>query len=148
MKAHYIVQIEKPELNHVKVTLKLQRSQDKNSIKVFLPSWSPGSYLLREYARNVRWFSATQENGEVLFHTQISKGTWEIDWEKSDLKKPSDTFEITYEIYGKELTVRTLHIDSDHAFLHGPSYLLGVVGEPFLDPTIEFRFPAAWSKLS
>lgn len=148
MKAHYLVQIDKPEHNHVKVTLKLTKPKDKNTLQVFLPSWSPGSYLLREYSRNVRWFSASQENGEVLFHNQIAKGTWEIDWSKSDLKKVSDKFEVTYEIYGKELTVRTSHIDASHAFLHGPTYLMGVVGETLPDPTIEFRFPASWSKLS
>lgn len=148
MKAHYLVQIDKPEHNHVKVTLKLTKPRDKNTLQVFLPSWSPGSYLLREYSRHIRWFSASQENGEVLFHSQIAKGTWEIDWSKSELKKPSEKFEVTYEIYGKELTVRTSHVDASHAFLQGPSYLMGVVGEALPDPTIEFRFPPSWSKLS
>ncbi len=148
MKAHYIVQIDKPEHNHVKVTLKLTRPKNKDTVRVFLPSWSPGSYLLREYARHIRWFEASQENGEVLFHTQLAKGIWEIDWNKSDLKTPSDSFEVSYDIYGKELTVRTLHIDASHAYLHGPAYLMGVVGEELKDPTIEFRFPSMWSKLS
>lgn len=148
MQAHYIVQIDSPEHNHVKVTIKLERPQEGESLKVFLPSWSPGSYLLREYARNVRWFSASQDNGEVLFHAQVAKGTWEIDWVRSDLKKPSKNFEISYELYGKELTVRTLHIDASHAYLHGPNYLMGVVGQDLKNPTIEFRFPPAWSKVS
>jgi predicted metalloprotease with PDZ domain len=148
MKAHYIVTIDQPQHNHVKVTLKLHKSNNQDRIQVFLPSWSPGSYLLREYSRHLRFFQVTQSNGEVLFSTQISKGTWEIDWRKSDLKKSSDDFEVTYEIYGKELTVRTMHIDSSHAFLHGPAYLMGVVGETLPEPTIEFRFPPAWSKLS
>ncbi|MFP5385215.1 MAG: M61 family metallopeptidase [Bacteriovoracia bacterium] len=148
MKAHYIVTIDKPELNHLKVTLKLEKPKNQNTLRVFLPSWSPGSYLLREYARHIRWFSASQDNGEVLFHAQISKGTWEIDWSKSDIKKTSDKFEISYELYGKELTVRTTHIDASHAYLQGPTYLMGVVGEEIENPTIEFRFPPAWSKLS
>lgn len=148
MKAHYLVQIDKPENNHVKVTLKLEKPKNKDTLQVFLPSWSPGSYLMREYSRHVRWFQASSSNGEVLFHTQTAKGTWEIDWKKSDLKRPQDTFEITYEIYGKELTVRTSHIDASHAYLHGPTYLMGVVGEDLKDPTIEFRFPPSWSKLS
>ena len=148
MKAHYIVTIDKPEHNHLKVTMKLEKPKNQNTLKVFLPSWSPGSYLLREYARHIRWFSAAQDNGEVLFHTQTSKGTWEIDWSKSDLKKSSDKVEISYELYGKELTVRTTHIDSSHAYLQGPTYLMGVVGEKIQDPTVEFRFPLSWSKLS
>lgn len=148
MKAHYLVQIEKPENHHVKVTLKLERPKGAKKVQVFLPSWSPGSYLMREYARHVRWFEASQQNGEVLFHTQLAKGIWEIDWESSDLKTTQAEFQVSYEVYCKELTVRTSHVDASHAFLHGPTYLMGVVGESLSHPTIEFRFPSLWSKLS
>ncbi len=147
MKVHYLVEIDKPEHHYVKVTLKIDEVKD-GKIRVFLPSWSPGSYLMREYARHIRWFEASQKNGEVLFHTQLSKGVWEIDWHKSLLKKPSENLVIRYEIYCKELTVRTSHVDASHAFLHGPSYLMGILGEKLEDPSIEFRFPPSWSKLS
>lgn len=148
MKAHYIVQIDRPEQNHVKVTLKLTRNKNQDVFKVFLPSWSPGSYLMREYARHIRWFEASQANGEVLFHRQMAKGVWEIHWNNSGLKTVQNEFQVSYEIYCKELTVRTSHVDASHAFLQGPSYLMGVLGEELDVPTIEFRFPPAWSKLS
>ena len=126
MKAHYIVQIDRPEQHHVKVSLKFTRPQGTTKMRVFLPSWSPGSYLMREYARHIRWFEATQTNGEVLFHEQQAKGVWEIDWSKSNLKHELDELQVSYEIYCKELTVRTSHVDASHAFLHGPSYLMGI----------------------
>lgn len=148
MKVQYLVQIENPQNHLVKVTLKFTRQAHKNQVEVFLPSWSPGSYLLREYARHIRWFSATQSNGEVLYHTQVSKGAYLIDWSKSDLKKESNEVEVSYEIYCKELTVRTSHVDASHAFLHGPSYLMGIKNEKLVNPSIEFRFPPSWSKLS
>jgi predicted metalloprotease with PDZ domain len=147
MKVHYLVEIDKPEHHHVKVTLKIENVTG-GKIKVFLPSWSPGSYLMREYARHVRWFQASQGNGEILFHTQLAKGVWEIDWSKSDLKTKQNSLQVSYDVYCKELTVRTSHIDSSHAFLHGPSYLMGVLDQNLDNPTIEFRFPALWSKLS
>lgn len=148
MKAQYIVSIENPEQNTVKVTLKLQRPEKADKISVFLPSWSPGSYLMREYARHIRWVQFSQDNGEVLFHTQTAKGLWVVDWNKSQLNSPSKNFEVTYVIYLNELTVRTSHVNASHAFLHGPSYLMGVLNEDLVDPTIEFRFPPLWSKLS
>ena len=147
MKVHYLVEIDKPEHHHVKVTMKIENIEG-NTFKVFLPSWSPGSYLMREYARNVRWFEASQANGEVLFHTQLEKGVWEIDLSKSQVKTKQKSFQIYYEAYCKELTVRTSHIDASHAFLHGPSYLMGLLDTTMENPTIEFRFPPAWSKLS
>lgn len=148
MKAHYVVEINRPEHNHVKVTLRLTRPDKSEKVRVFLPSWSPGSYLMREYARHIRWFQASQKNGEVLFHEQQQKGVWEIDWTKSEVKTAQKEFEVSYEIYCKELTVRTSHVDASHAFLHGPSYLMGVMDEKLERPTIEFKFPPAWSKLS
>ncbi len=148
MQIHYLVQIDKPEQHHVKVTLQFKRPEGKTKLSVFLPSWSPGSYLMREYARHIRWFSASQGNGEILFHEQKAKGVWEIDWGLSDLKTPQNDCQVSYEIYCKDLTVRTSHVDASHAFLHGPSFIMGVLGETLENPTIEFRFPSAWSKLS
>ncbi|MGE3610051.1 MAG: M61 family metallopeptidase [Bacteriovoracaceae bacterium] len=148
MKSHYIVEIQNPQNHLVKVTVKLSRPKGSKNLPVFLPSWSPGSYLMREYARHVRWFEASQENGEILFYRQKAKGIWEIDWTASNLKKDQDEFQISYEIYCKELTVRTSHVDASHAFLHGPSYLMGVLNQKQDQPTIEFRFPSSWSKLS
>lgn len=148
MKVEYIVQIDRPEQHYVKVTLKFLRPEGKSNFQVFLPSWSPGSYLMREYARNIRWFEASQSNGEVLFYQQKAKGIWDIDLKKSSLKTQTKEIQVSYEIYCKELTVRTSHVDASHAFLHGPSYLMGIVGEGLDKPTIEFRFPPVWSKLS
>jgi predicted metalloprotease with PDZ domain len=148
MKAQYVVDIESPEQNLVKVTLKLTRPEKTDKMTIFLPSWSPGSYLMREYARHIRKIECQQDNGEVLFHTQKAKGVWEIDWKSSLLKKPSRDFQVSYIIYLNELTVRTSHVNLSHAFLHGPTYLMGVLGEKLPHPTIEFRFPPAWAKLS
>ncbi len=147
MKAHYLVEIENPEYHLVKVRLRIEDVPGE-TLKVFLPSWSPGSYLMREYARHIRWIQVTQANGEVLFHTQLAKGIWEIDWRKGPVLKRERTIDVTYEIYCRELTVRTSHVDASHAFLHGPSYLMGILDHKLQAPSIEFRFPPSWSKLS
>lgn len=147
MKVSYLVEISNPELHLVKVTMSMQKTEKASQLEVFLPSWSPGSYLMREYPRNIRWFKANQENGETLWAQQTAKGTWRIDWTQSQLKRTLDEFSVSYEIYLHELTVRTSHVDSTHAFLHGPSYLMGVV-DTEISPTIEFRFPPLWSHVS
>lgn len=147
MKVSYLVEITDPQLHLVKVSLTAEKSSNSERVELFLPSWSPGSYLMREYSRHIRWVRATQGNGEVLWVEQIAKGTWVIDWSQSELKKNEDRFTMSYEIYLHELTVRTSHVDDTHAFLHGPSYLMGLVGGES-HPEIEFRFPPLWSNLS
>ncbi|MBY0518369.1 MAG: PDZ domain-containing protein [Bacteriovoracaceae bacterium] len=146
MKVSYLVEITQPELHLVKVTL-TSENKGNGPVEIFLPSWSPGSYLMREYSRHIRWVRATQSNGEVLWVEQTAKGTWIVDWNKSQLKNVKSEFSFSYEIYLHELTVRTSHVDNTHAFLHGPSYLMAIVGGE-KNPTIEFRFPPLWSKLS
>ena len=146
MQLHYLVEVKDPKNHLVTVTMYLPKCGE--SMQVFLPSWSPGSYLMREYARHIRNFEAQQKNGEVLCYQQTSKGTFTIDFANSELNNPQNEFSIKYDIYCHQLTVRTSHVDESHAFLHGPSYLMGVVGEALPRPTIEFRFPALWSKLA
>ncbi|MBD65509.1 MAG: hypothetical protein CME62_09900 [Halobacteriovoraceae bacterium] len=144
MEIKYSVEITEPQTHLVNVKMTLTRSQDK--MTVFLPSWSPGSYLMREYARNIRVFRAQSSNGEFLYFEQVSKGEFEIDFTQSELKKDCREFTVEYSIYCHELTVRTSHVDESHAFLHGPSYLMGVK-DCDIKPVIQFKFPGLWSKL-
>ena len=146
MKVHYLVNVLEPATHIVKVKLSASITPKTQNLTFFLPSWSPGSYLMREYARNIRSITATNDQGEFLQFDQTAKGTWIVDIENSDIKSRGENIHLTYEIYCHELTVRTSHVDESHAFLHGPSYLLGVLNEEF-SPTIEFRFSALWSKL-
>ena len=48
MKVSYLVEITDPHLHLVKVTLTTQKPTNASTLEVFLPSWSPGSYLMRE----------------------------------------------------------------------------------------------------
>ena len=83
-----------------------------------------------------------------MFFDQTHKGQWKIDFEHPELKPSTDEFTVEYEIYCHELTVRTSHIDESHAFIHGPSVFMGVMGHEMLNPTLEIEFPALWSKVS
>lgn len=147
MNIKYLVEITDPETHLVKVKVYGQKPENTNKLEFFIPSWSPGSYLMREYSKNIRTIRVFNKTGEFLFFDQIEKGIWEIDWNQSDVKTPSDEFTIEYEVYCHDLTVRTSHIDISHAFLHGPSYLIGFKGQEILKPKIEFKFPGLWSKL-
>lgn len=146
MKLRYLVEIDKPETHIVKVKIESEKPSDMDKLQIFLPSWSPGSYLMREYTKNVRNFRVLNKTGEFLYFDQIEKGIWEIDWSQSDINAPSTEFSVEYEVYCHDLTVRTSHVDESHAFLHGPSYLMGVEDTDF-EFDIEFKFPGLWSKL-
>src|SRR5215468_10233812 len=44
-----------------------------------LPIWTPGSYLAREYARNVQDFNVDDGSGRPLPWRKIDKATWRIE---------------------------------------------------------------------
>lgn len=151
MKLSYKLLIESPTTHQVHVTIKGKKSTNEKRIDFFLPRWSPGSYLMREYSRHLSNIKAETSNGERLFLEQTDISTFNIDWEKSELKNVSqeaDFFTLSYNVFCHELTVRTSHVDNSHAFLHLPTLLMGVLGVDIKRPTIELAFPAAWSKVT
>lgn len=147
MQAKYFVEITDPHKHYVHVRLELER-QDNDKIRFFMPSWSPGSYLMREYARHVRKLKVQAKSGRALYFEKKEKGIWEIDFNHESLGTDESEFSISYEVYCHELTVRTSHIDISHAFLHGPSYLMGSNDIGLGAPQIEFKFPQLWNKLT
>ncbi|HJZ86488.1 MAG TPA: PDZ domain-containing protein [Polyangia bacterium] len=101
-----------------------------------LPAWSPGSYLVRDYARHVR---AVQADAPVR---KLDKQTWSVDSEGAG------SVRLRYQVYAHELTVRTSHVDGRHAFLHGPSLLM-YVPERLREPAqLELSAPAGWQVLT
>ena len=140
--------IEEPQNHYVKVVISGEKTDTKNHLSFFMPSWTPGSYLMREYARHVRRFYAHTSHGEILWFFQPSKGVWTLDWEKSNLHKKSNLFQVSYEVYCHEFGVRNSHVDADHAFIHGPSVFMGILEELSKDITVQVEFPPVWSKIS
>ena len=148
MQLEYKLKIEQPHNHLAHVTIKARRYANVSSLTFFLPSWSPGSYLMREYARNIRWVKVLDGAGKSLFFNQTHKGQWKIDFDHPEMIPSGDEFTVEYEIYCHELTVRTSHIDDSHAFIHGPSVFMGVIDHQILNPTLEIEFPLHWTKVS
>ena len=145
MKIHYLVEVLDPKTHIVKVKLTCNVA-GRSNIEFFMPSWSPGSYLMREYSKNIRTVKVLNDQGEYIPFIQKTKNVYEVNLASSEVKNKSENISFEYEVYCHELTVRTSHVDETHAYLHGPSYLMGVLNEE-IEPSIEFRFSPLWSKL-
>ena len=148
MKLSYKIKIDRPATRQVEVIISGKKNNATQFLDLFLPRWSPGSYLIREYSRHISRPMAQTSIGETIFFEQIDTSVFRIDWSKSDLLKMDDNFTFTYFVYAHELTVRTSHVDDSHAFLHLPSILMGVLGAEINDPTLEIIFPSQWSKIT
>jgi len=113
-KIHHELSMPAPETHyfHVETTL-TDFSEEK--VVLTMPVWSPGSYLVREFPKNVNLLLAKDENGQALPVQKISKNQWEIS--KGKTKKVT----VNYEVYAFELTVRTSFLDKTHGYLNGTS---------------------------
>ena len=129
--------------NHIaEVSVQSRIAKSKNEVVFFMPSWSPGSYLMREYGRNVRRITARDEAGKELPVQQRDKNTWAVQ------KGEATEISLVYEIYCHELTVRTSHLDNEHAFLHGPSTFMGIEGFENRPVRLKLNLPKDWKTVT
>ncbi|PIT75727.1 M61 family metallopeptidase [Limnohabitans sp. G3-2] len=89
---------------------------------VSLPVWIPGSYLVREFAKNLQNLQARQGRRSAAIH-QRDKCTWAI------ACKPDQALVLSYEVYALDNSVRTAWLDSQRGFFNGTSLCLRVHGQ-------------------
>ncbi|MEM8603150.1 MAG: M61 family metallopeptidase [Cyanobacteria bacterium P01_H01_bin.121] len=95
-----------------------------NSVDLKLPVWTPGSYLVREYAKHLQAFTACDVAGQPLAWQKLSKNHWCI---SIPTATPTGTaIQIRYQIFAYELTVRTNHLDQSHGFFNPAAVCLYV----------------------
>ena len=114
---HHKLTMPQPETHyfHVETTLE---DFDEESIVMSMPVWTPGSYLVREFAKNINRVRATDENGDDLIVQKIRKNKWMI------TSKKAKKITVKYEVYAFELTVRTSFLDRTHGYLNGTSVFM------------------------
>ena len=130
---HYSVRCDAPHTHTLDVRVRFEAQGDT---RVHLPSWTPGSYLLREFGRYVSRMRVTTEAGEAIDASQTAKGSWAF--------HADGPVEVAYRIYGHELTVRTPHVDGTHAFFTGTNACVFVDGRTDEPCTLQLHAPDGW----
>ena len=86
-----------------------------------MPAWIPGSYMIRDYARNVVSIRAESDGLDVPL-TKLDKSRWRA----APVRKP---LTLIAEIYAYDLSVRGAHLDNTHAYFNGPCVFFAVEGQ-------------------
>jgi predicted metalloprotease with PDZ domain len=97
---------------------KIDELKNAEYIDFKMPVWTPGSYLVREYAKNVEDFTASNGSNPLKFD-KFNKNTWRIYGKSSKIT-------VKYKVYSFELSVRTSYLDDVHGYLNGTSMFLYV----------------------
>lgn len=129
----YRIDLTRPEQRRVDVTLELNCAGE---LELFLPTWTPGSYLLREYSRHLGGLEVKQADGSRASWHKAGKNRFRL-----EAKGP---IEIRYSIYAHELSVRTCDLTDDHAFLTGAAVFLWPLGSDVEAVEIDVDLPGNW----
>ena len=74
---NYKLKMERPQNHYFQVEMAVN-DVDKEEVIVKMPVWSPGSYLVREFSKNLDLVKAIDEKGKSLEVKKISKNAWKI----------------------------------------------------------------------
>lgn len=114
---------------------------DQSFIDLKMPVWTPGSYLVREYAKNLETLTATH-GGKTLSARKINKNTWHIILERNNSVK------VKYRLYSFELSVRNNYVTPAQAFIVGANTFLFPAGKLDNPSTIHIKPYKGWDKVS
>ncbi|MCL4747933.1 MAG: PDZ domain-containing protein [Burkholderiaceae bacterium] len=116
----YRIQATDPHAHLFEVELELDEP-DPEGQRFTLPVWIPGSYMVREFARNIVGIEARSAGRKVAL-TKLDKNTWLA-------ARCTRALRLRYTVYAWDLSVRGAHLDASHGFFNGTSVFLCVSGQ-------------------
>ncbi|MFM1914789.1 MAG: hypothetical protein RLZZ531_458 [Bacteroidota bacterium] len=115
----YELRMPKPQNHYFEVQMNISENSDKQ-VEVKLPVWAPGSYLVREFSKNINLVKAFTKDGKALKVSKKSKNAWVID------AGSEKNIQVKYEVYSFEVSVRTPFLDLSHGFVSGSGIFMYV----------------------
>lgn len=103
-----------------------------------MPVWTPGSYMVREFAQHVVSISA-QEQGRPIAIEKTNKNTFMA-------KNSHQQLVITYQVYGFDSSIRAAYIDDRQAFFNGTALFLRPHGMDEARYLVSITAPQGWSE--
>ncbi|MBR8833493.1 MAG: M61 family metallopeptidase [Stigonema ocellatum SAG 48.90 = DSM 106950] len=117
---HYQVAMPHPETHLFEVTLRLVGFPSP-ILDLKLPVWTPGSYLVREYARHLQDFAAFADKKPLAWR-KVSKNHWQVE------TRGNTSVNVHYRIFANDLSVRTNHLDATHGYFNGAALFFRLPG--------------------
>ena len=128
-------------LEHL-MDVSLTFTADTDAPSLWLPAWIPGSYLMREFARNitaVHYRIMDDERSEVYRAIKTDKNTWQLPHAKA-----GQVVDVSYEVYCYDLSVRTAYVDQQRLYGNFTSLALAIEGQEQKAIEVDLIVPAAF----
>ncbi len=121
---HYQVAMPQPESHLFEVVLHVQ-GWKLPILDLKLPVWTPGSYLVREYAKHIQDFSANAQEKSLSWR-KLGKNHWQVETSTIEPPGSDSTITVRYRVFANELSVRTNHLDATHGYFNGAALFLRI----------------------
>ncbi|MBR8125969.1 M61 family metallopeptidase [Burkholderia multivorans] len=108
---------------------------DPDGQRFSLPVWIPGSYLVREFARNIVTLDAFNDAGRKVRIAKTDKHTWQA-------APVSGALTLRYVVYAWDLSVRSAYLDESGGFFNGTAVFLNVAGRDDAPCEVDIAKPA------
>ena len=108
---------------------------DPSGQRFMLPVWIPGSYMVREFARNIVTLRAFNDAGRKVRIEKTDKHAWQAAPVKGALT-------LRYEVYAWDMSVRAAHLDDTTGFFNGTSVFLSPLGFEDAPCVVDIQKPA------
>jgi predicted metalloprotease with PDZ domain len=119
--------------------LALEVEQPGEAIELSLPVWTPGSYLVREFARHLEGMNAADGAGRPLPVERLDKHRFRV------RTGGAAVVTVRWKVYANELTVRTSHLDATHGFVSPAGVFLAVRGREGAPHRVVVEPPPGWT---
>lgn len=130
---HYRVASAVPASHRFHISLTIAQPDPQGQC-LWLPDWIPGSYMIRDFARNITKLNAIDSFGRTVACRALDKSSWQC--------APVDgPLTVNYEVYAWDLSVRSAHLDQHHGYFNGTSLFLAVAGQEANAVSVELCCP-------
>ncbi len=136
----YTVRFPAPHTHYLSIEASVPTG-GRPQIELMMAVWTPGSYLVREFARHVEAVTARTPAGAPLSVEKSRKNRWRV------ATAGADRIDVSYQIYGREMSVRTNWIEADFAMLNGAPTFLTLADDATARPhDVRLELPDPWSR--
>ena len=118
------------------VTIFIPKSLSSSPLRLQLPSWIPGSYMIRDFSKHLELFAAKYANSnKPIAAKKIDSHTWEL--------AAQGDVEVTYQVYAFDTSVRTAYLDQYRGFFNATSLCLNILDASTHSCELELMRPDA-----
>jgi len=134
----YTLIIENPHRNYFNIEI-LYNIENEEYVDFIMPAWTPGSYVIKNWSKNVFDVHAKNEKDSILTIYKTDKQTWRVETNQSHKIK------FSYKLYAySKNNPYHAHIEKEFAYFNGAVIFMYVDGNKNIPHNLEFVYPDDW----